>query len=236
VELRANILVLDDEPLVRLLICSGLERVGALVTEAECCAEAIRLAQNTEFDVVVFDYRLPDGTGLEVASRLRDEGFTCPVIMLSGEALDIADDALGRVGVFAVLPKPPDLKKIIETIRRATEKSSVQETVRVGRYAYGKIAAGLLDLPAEWANKEWLAIDCSEVSEAALPNGLVECVSRVRGGIALVGTRAALRDVLQKLNGKIEFVSNVDELAALSRRPTSPSERAALMGAVIQRE
>jgi CheY-like chemotaxis protein len=236
VELNANVLVMDDEPLVRLLICSGLERAGAVVTEAESCSEAIRLTQNTEFDVVILDYRLPDGNGLDVAIRLRDDGFRCPVIMLSGEALDIEQDALEKAGVFAVLPKPPDLKKIVESVGQAMGQAPTVDMIRVGRYAYCKMDSEHMSVPSEWASKDCLAVDFSDVRSTSLPSDVLECVCRSRASTALVGVNKELHQVLESVGGNFEFVSDVDELAALSRRPTSPSERSALMRAIIQGE
>ena len=73
IELNAiTILVLDDEPLIRLMVCSKLEQAGARVSEARDCAEALELVRNTDFDAAIFDYRLPDGAHIRTCHLFFD--------------------------------------------------------------------------------------------------------------------------------------------------------------------
>ncbi len=229
VKLNTKVLVLDDEPLVRLMVCSKLEQAGALVSEAGCCAEALELARNTDFDAALFDYRLPDGDGLDVVRQLRKEGFGFPVVMLSGEAADIEEEAGENLGICAVFPKPPDVEEIAKTLAREIGGVAIQKVVRVGRYAYWQVEPNGLEATAEWAKNEWLAIDLSGWPAVHLPISLMECIRMPRRGIAVVGASHDLRKSFDDLELKIDFVASADELAALSRRPSSPMERAALL-------
>ncbi|MDF7800902.1 response regulator [Pontiellaceae bacterium B1224] len=229
VVLNANVLVLDDEPLVRLMICTKLEQVGALVSEAACCADALRLARNTDFDVALFDYRLPDGDGLDLVRQLRREGFSLPIAMLSGEAADIEAEAGNDLGICAVFTKPPDVTKIAETLAREAACQAVQKTEYVGRYAYWQADPNGMEAFAEWSNNEWLAIDLSLWGDVPLPVCLMECIEMPHLGVAVVGASQAMHEGFKRMGSEIEFVANVDELAALSRRPFSPLERAALL-------
>jgi len=235
-ELNAKILVLDDEPLVRLMVCSKLEHCGALVSEAGNCAEALGLARNTDFDAAVFDYRLPDGNGLDLVRMLRREGIGFPVVMLSGESVGIARDTEGEDGICAVLSKPPDMEAVAGAMVRAIGGTPSAESMRVGRYAYWKAGTIVAEASGEWAGAEWLAIDFSDVADAEPHPSVVECIRLSRQGIAVLGANAALRGHLSALGAGIEFVSSMDELAAVSRHPSSPSERAALLGVAIQRQ
>ncbi|QBG47400.1 response regulator [Verrucomicrobia bacterium S94] len=231
VELKhLNVLILDDEPLVRLMIRSKLEKAGAQVNEAGCCADALALIRNTAFDAALFDYRLPDGNGLDVVRRLRKEAFSFPVAMLSGEAADLEAENMDGLGICAVFSKPPDVALIAETLtREAAGCALVEETARVGRYAYFKAEPGNPEVPPAWDENEWLAIDFSAWADDGLPDSMIDGLCRPRRGVAVVGAKPILRKCFERLEADIEFAADIDELAALSRRPTSPLERAVLL-------
>ncbi|MDZ8117256.1 response regulator [Pontiella agarivorans] len=231
-ELNAKVLVLDDEPLVRLLICSKLEQAGAQVSEAGCCADALKLMRNTRFDAALFDYRLPDGNGIDVVRLLRKEGFELPIAMLSGEAADLEEKTVNDLGICAVFPKPPDVALIARTLAREAGCSTIKETVRVGRYVYVKADPADTQNWSEWAGNDWLAVDFSAWPSDSLPSAMIDFIRMPRRGMAVVGATPALCEYFDALDLNIEFAAGIDELAALSRRPTTPLERAALLESV----
>jgi CheY-like chemotaxis protein len=233
-ELNAKVLVLDDEPLARLLICSKLEQAGAQVSEAGCCADALNLMRNTRFDAALFDYRLPDGNGLDVVRLLRKEGFSLPIAMLSGEAADIEEEMVSDLGICAVFSKPPDVALIAKTLASEAGCSTIKEAVRVGRYAYFKADPTHPEIWSEWEGNEWLAVDFSAWPSDSLPPSLLDSLCMPQRGIAVVGANPSLYKCFEPLGLNIEFVAGVAELAALSRRPTTPLERAALLESVQQ--
>jgi CheY-like chemotaxis protein len=227
VEINGRVLVLDDEPLVRLMARTQLVRLGASVSEAGTCLEAFDLACNTDFQSGVFDYRLPDGNGLDLVRQLRKAGVGFPVVILSGEALEVGAEAEEGLGICAVLSKPFDAERVAEAL--ATTSLSVPVPVpvmvRTGRY----LMLGL-DL-TEPLQDDWLAIDLTGVSAATiLTETVVESLRSARRGAAVVGASAAVRAELLGLGLELDFLNDTNELAALSRRPTSPSERTALLG------
>jgi len=217
------------------MVCSALESGGVQVSEAGSCAEALGLARNTEFDAAVFDYRLPDGDGLDLLRLLRKEGIGFPVIMLSGESGDIEAEALEVEGICAILPKPPDMDAVAEALELATGRVPAAVPVQVGRYAFWTAKEIDARGAGEWDLAEWLAIDFSEMDATALPPAVVDCIRRSRKGVAVLGAGAVLRETLFALDAGIEFVSSREELAALSRHPSTPAERSALLGITVQR-
>lgn len=236
IELNAiTILVLDDEPLIRLMVCSKLEQAGARVSEARDCAEALELVRNTDFDAAIFDYRLPDGDGLDVVRQLRAEGYNFPIAMLSGEASDIEEEAYENMGICAVFPKPPDVEKIAAALLHEVGGMTIQPVVQVGRYAYWVVDPAQMNVSNEWMNKDWLAIDVSGWSDSSLPDSLIACIRLPHRGIAVVGANSLVRKSFEKLGVEIDFVANKDELAALSRRPYSRQERVSLLGVTQSR-
>jgi two-component system response regulator PilR (NtrC family) len=107
----ATILVVDDEPDLRTLYELTLLREGYRIDTAADVAEAMQLLQAKQFDVVITDMRLPDGTGLEVLQHLRaaQRPERCIVMTAYGSA-ENAVEAL-KSGAFDYLTKPVDLKQ-----------------------------------------------------------------------------------------------------------------------------
>src|SRR5207253_4106603 len=80
---RGGLLVGDVEPFLREAAAASLRFLGFQVTTADTAADALPLARDRPFDLVVLDVMLPDGDGFEVVRRLRRDGFGVPVIFLT---------------------------------------------------------------------------------------------------------------------------------------------------------
>ncbi len=113
------ILVLDDEPDLRILYELTLLREGYQVTSAATVAEARDHLAQQAFGAVISDMRLPDGSGLEVLQFLRSHGRRerCVVITAYGSA-ENAVEAL-KAGAFDYLTKPVDLKQFRTVVAAA---------------------------------------------------------------------------------------------------------------------
>lgn len=230
-KLNAKILLLDDEPLVQMVLCSKLERTGALVVQARTCAEAVEMSRNNNFDAAVFDHQLPDGSGLDVVRLLRRDGVGFPVVMLSGDSIDIAHEASDIDGICSVQSKPPNPKAVVEAVALAMGHTVKQEAARVGRYAYWK-AVSDKEVPGECAQDEWVAIDLSSLGEKDLHPSVEHCLRQSRSGTVVLGANDSMKNHFKAIGVDIDYVSSVEELAALSRHPTTPSERMAVLQAV----
>ena len=88
---HGGLLVVDDEPFLREAVAASLRFLGFEVTTAQTGSEALRLARDRPFDLVVLDVMLPDTDGFEVVTRLRREGCRVPVIFLTAR-----DTKIGR--------------------------------------------------------------------------------------------------------------------------------------------
>src|SRR5215472_15045369 len=104
VPMHARILLVDDHPLGLKARRSVLEEQGHRVTMARSGEEALEEFSRQKFDLVITDYKMPGMDGLELISRLRQQGPRPPVILLSGFV-----DSLGlcreNTGADAVLQK-----------------------------------------------------------------------------------------------------------------------------------
>ena len=226
-----KVLLLDDEPLVQMILRAKLERAGALVLEARNCTDALELAQQTDFDVGIFDHCLPDGNGDELVRTLVGSGIVFPIIMLSGDAVDV--NVADLKNICAVLPKPPDATAIVQAVADAVGCRLEREVVRVGRYAYCKIEADS-EIPAECIRDEWLAVDFTGFSGESVPPAVIKVLSCDRSGTAVVGAGEALLKQLRAKDIDCCFVADTEELAALSRHPAQPSERSAVLSVIVE--
>ena len=88
---RERILVVDDLAAHRRVVAFNLEKAGFRVESAESAAEALRLAEQNRFDLVVTDYFMPESTGADLILALRQtDGYdSTPVILLTARAPEL---------------------------------------------------------------------------------------------------------------------------------------------------
>lgn len=121
----AKVLIIDDEPGMRRILEVNLRRDAHVVVEAEGTTEAIELLKREDFDVVLTDQRMPDGSGLEVLRAVQEDDPTTSVIFLTAVGtLELAVESM-RQGAFDFLTKPfaPDVVKA--AVRRASEHTAL---------------------------------------------------------------------------------------------------------------
>jgi DNA-binding NtrC family response regulator len=125
----AKILIIDDEKAIRNALKDILEHEKHAVTEAEDGASGLALAKKGGFDAVLCDIKMPKMDGLEVLEKLMAHDDSIPVVMISGHGtIDTAVEAIKK-GAFDFIQKPPDLNRILVTLRNALDRGSlVQET------------------------------------------------------------------------------------------------------------
>lgn len=102
------VLVVDDAPTVRLYHGSILRGAGFDIAEAGNGFEALEMALNTSYDLMVVDVNMPQMDGYSLVTRLRSAEVrtSCPILMISTEAGDIDCDTAYRAGANLFLTKP----------------------------------------------------------------------------------------------------------------------------------
>jgi two-component system, OmpR family, response regulator len=122
-EARGGLLVVDDEPFLREAVATSLRFLGFQVTTADTAADALRLARDRPFDLVVLDVMLPDGDGFEVVRRLRRDGFGVPVIFLTARDTE-ADKVAGlSLGGDDYMTKPFGLEELAARVRTVLRRT-----------------------------------------------------------------------------------------------------------------
>lgn len=166
---RRVLLVDDDRPFLR-AAARILESADLAVVTADSAEAALALLEESSFDVVVSDYRLPGWNGIQLLSRLRHRWPETVCILVSGQA-DLATVALAvnRVGVFRFLLKPVGTEELVGAVRRACDEYELTQQRR------------LLTMAVDSFNKELAALnrgldlEVSRRTEAAL-SGLLNAL------------------------------------------------------------
>jgi two-component system response regulator AtoC len=127
-----TILVVDDESLIRWSLTDRLSAEGYRVVEAETAADALA-KQEDGVDLVLLDYRLPDGDGLSVLKRIKDRDAETLVILLTAHTgVEIAVEAM-KNGAFHYANKPFNLDEIVLLVEKALETTRLRREVRALR-------------------------------------------------------------------------------------------------------
>ena len=112
----ARLLVVDDEPNIRDLLASSLRYTGFEVFTAANGSEAIKQAESTDPDLMCQSVMLPDVDGFTVTRRLRENGFTTPILFLTAKD-DMSDKVQGlTVGGDDYVTKPFGLEEVVARI------------------------------------------------------------------------------------------------------------------------
>ena len=120
---HGELLVVDDEPFLRDAVAASLRFLGFDVITAETGAEALRLARDRRFDLVVLDVMLPDTDGFDVVRRLRRDGRHVPVIFLTARDTQ-ADKVTGlTLGGDDYMTKPFGLEELAARIRTVLRRT-----------------------------------------------------------------------------------------------------------------
>jgi DNA-binding NtrC family response regulator len=129
---RGHLLVVDDEQSLREFLTILLEQEGYEVTTADTVASGIESVLKGSFDLVMCDLKLPDGSGLEVLAKARNQQVTSPFIIITAHTTpQHALEAL-RAGAAEYLSKPfnvEDLKLILEKLLGDGETETATQEV-----------------------------------------------------------------------------------------------------------
>jgi DNA-binding response OmpR family regulator len=125
---QLEILVIEDEPVVRDWLQTVFEREGHIVTIAQTPGDALDIAGSRHFDMVLLDVELGPGLdGYQICHALRSSGVTVPIIMVTGRRAE-ADAVRGlEAGADDYVTKPFGLAELTSRIRAVLRRSGARE-------------------------------------------------------------------------------------------------------------
>ena len=134
-----NILIIDDERAIRNVLKDILSNEGFKVEEAADGEEGLKKFTSNTYDVVLCDIKMPKLDGIEFLQKVTESNPDVPVIMISGHGnIETAVDAVKK-GAFDYISKPPDLNRLLITIRNAMDKTTLVQETKVLKRKVSKV-------------------------------------------------------------------------------------------------
>jgi DNA-binding NtrC family response regulator len=135
----SNILIVDDEKAIRKTLSEILSYEGYKIEEASDGEEGLRRFRDKTFDVVLCDIKMPKIDGIEFLDKVREVNPDVPVIMISGHGtIETAVEAVKK-GAYDYIAKPPDLNRLLITIRNAMDKNNLVAETKVLKRKVSKV-------------------------------------------------------------------------------------------------
>ena len=135
----ASILIIDDEKAIRKTLSEILTFEDYKVEEASDGEEGLRKFKEKNFDVVLCDIKMPKIDGIEFLQKAVETNPDVPIIMISGHGnIETAVEAVKK-GAYDFIQKPPDLNRLLITIRNAMERNSLVTETKVLRRKANKV-------------------------------------------------------------------------------------------------
>lgn len=135
----ASILIIDDENAIRKTLGEILSYEGYKIEEAADGEEGLKKFSNTSFDVVLCDIKMPKMDGIEFLEKARELNADVPIIIISGHGnIETAVEAVKK-GAFDYISKPPDLNRLLITLRNALDKQTLVTETKVLKRKVSKV-------------------------------------------------------------------------------------------------
>lgn len=209
-----RILIVDDAPAVGEVLGMKLEREGYVAVVAQSTERARMLMEHDEFDVILLDIRLPDGSGLDLLKRLRQQRspLDTPIIMISG--MDETSDVVTalREGANDYLTKPFDLEVGLARVRAQISLKRLKEAndsfLQIAGSDLKKPLMSVLDAARQLYTENPPGSTLTEQYHKAFA-GIIESAEHMREVITDVLELRALRDRrlrIQKLENDLGAV------------------------------
>lgn len=144
----SNILIIDDEKAIRKTLSEILSYEGYKIDDAENGEEGLKKIKAKQYDVVLCDIKMPRIDGIEFLEKAKEISPDTPIIMISGHGtIETAVEAVKK-GAFDYVAKPPDLNRLLITIRNAMDKQSLVTETKVLKRKVSKVQEMIGDSPA----------------------------------------------------------------------------------------
>ena len=222
---RLRCLLVDDDPIGRMVTAEQLRRHGMAVTEAETGAMALDQSQGGCFDVFVIDHYLPDMEGAELAPRLREtnDRLACRpafMIALTANADAVAPD--GRGGFDAYLLKPATAEDILAAMAAlppARQSRSQAHQAMTVRATLSGVGPRVVETMVATFNDVWASemVHLQDALQSADTEQIAEVAHRLASSCAVMGL-TDLSDLLRDLETECRHGTAEPNIPAWQRR------------------
>jgi DNA-binding NtrC family response regulator len=135
----ADILIIDDEKAIRKTLSEILSFEGYKIDEASDGEEGLKKFKDRSYDVVLCDIKMPKIDGIEFLQKAGESNPDIPIIMISGHGnIETAVEAV-KTGAFDYISKPPDLNRLLITIRNAMDRANLASEAKVLKKKVNKV-------------------------------------------------------------------------------------------------
>ncbi|HEY8902170.1 MAG TPA: response regulator transcription factor [Chthoniobacterales bacterium] len=205
-----KILVVEDDPHIRLGLADALAGEGYRVSECSDGSHALRLAKEIAPDLVILDIMLPRKSGFDICRELRASKNPVPILFLSAKGQEI-DKVIGlELGADDYVTKPFSLRELLARVRALLRRSrGGTESGMPEEIAFGTVRIRTSALTG-WRGDNEFSLTPRELAVLALLyQHAGDAVSRDRilnevWGIEYLGTTRTLDQVIVKLRQKVE--------------------------------
>jgi putative two-component system response regulator len=216
VEARERVLIVDDDDSVRLLLGHILEREGYRCEQAATFTEARASLQESGFDVLVCDVRLPDGSGLDlVEEAIAADGRLAALVVSGLDDVALGDRAL-RIGAYGYIVKPFSANDVLIGVLGALAHRRREQLAR----------DAIREASAETIRRLCTAVEARDTSTAAHINGMSDHCSAIALELGLPPERCELLRAASPMHD-VGKVGVADRILLKAGRLTA-DERAAM--------
>ncbi len=135
----ASILIIDDEKAIRKTLSEILRFEGYKIDEAADGEEGLRKFSNSAYDLVLCDVKMPKMDGIEFLEKSKAIHPDVPIIVISGHGnIETAVEAVKK-GAFDFISKPPDLNRLLITLRNALDKQTLVKETKLLKRKVGMV-------------------------------------------------------------------------------------------------
>ncbi len=135
----SNILIIDDEKAIRKTLSEILSYEGYKMDEAGDGEEGLKKFKEKDYDVILCDIKMPKIDGIEFLEKAKEANPDIPIIMISGHGtIETAVEAVKK-GAYDYISKPPDLNRLLITIRNAMDKTNLVAEAKVLKRRVSKV-------------------------------------------------------------------------------------------------
>jgi two-component system response regulator FlrC len=205
-----RILIVEDDPTLRMALRDTLETAEFQVFEAENGKEGLLQLMHQDIDVVVSDVQMDEMDGEQLLRATREKFPSIPFVMMTAHASVERAVAAMRDGATDYLQKPFEAASLVETVKRMVKRSGLDASEMIAKDAKTKEILAIVDrvAPSARSESDFVALNC-----AAIPENMLEAILFGYEKGAFTGATVAREGKFEQANGGTLLLDEISEMA-----------------------